>query len=101
MVVKNKEHRRVNNIEREDRKMKVYKIRNTEAFFETLSECKGEVKVIGKDGIGVTISPGSEEIKVLKNTYLGAMIDDVELKMNNSSDALKMLSFMVTMDHVA
>ncbi len=81
--------------------MKVYKIRNTEAFFETLSECKGEVKVIGKDGIGVTISPGSEEIKVLKNTYLGAMIDDVELKMNNSSDALKMLSFMVTMDHVA
>ena len=66
--------------------MKVYKIRNTEAFFETLSECKGEVKVIGKDGIGVTISPGSEEIKVLKNTYLGAMIDDVELKMNNSSD---------------
>ena len=81
--------------------MKVFKIRDTEGFFETLSECRGKVEVIGKDGTGVSVSPDSEGMKVLKSTYLGGMINDIELKMNDSSDVLKMLDFMVTMDHVA
>ena len=81
--------------------MKVLNIRDTEGFFETLSECTGEVEIIGKDGTGVSITPDSDGMKILKNTYRGGMIKEIELKIKDAGDILKMVDFMVSMDHAA
>ena len=81
--------------------MKVLNIRNTESFFETLSECTGKVEIIGKNGTGVLITPGSEKMQLLRDTYNGGVISDIELRLSDTGDILKMFDFMVNMDHVA
>ena len=81
--------------------MKVFKIRDTKGFFETLSKCTGDVEIIGKDGTSVSITPDSDKMQLLRNTYIGGMINEIELKLSDSGDILKMIDFMVSMDHVA
>ena len=70
-------------------------------FFETLSKCTGDVEIIGKDGTSVSITPDSDKMQLLRNTYIGGMINEIELKLSDSGDILKMIDFMVSMDHVA
>ncbi len=81
--------------------MKVFNIRNTGSFFEKLSKCAGEVEIIGKNGTGVSITPDSEKMQLLRDACSGGMINDIELRFSDAGDILKMFDFLVNMDHVA
>ena len=81
--------------------MKGLNIRNTESFFETLSECTGKVEISGKNGTGVLITPDSEKMQLLRDACSGGMINDIELRFSDAGDILKMFDFLVNMDHVA
>ena len=47
------------------------------------------------------ITPDSEQMHLLRDTFSGGMINDIELRLSDTGDILKMFDFMVNMDHVA
>jgi hypothetical protein len=40
-------------------------------------------------------------MQLLRDTYNGGMINDIELRLSDSGDIVRMINFMVNMDHVA
>ena len=66
--------------------MKVFNVRDTEGFFETLSKCTGKVEIIGKGGNGVPMIMDSDKMQMLRNIFIGGMINDIELKLSDSAD---------------
>ena len=83
--------------------MKIYNVEDTKKFFETLSECKGEVDLVKKDGSRLMLNKTAEtdHLTVLANTYENAHIDEMELDFADSDDAMKMCEFLTGMDTVA
>ncbi len=80
--------------------MKVYNIEDTNRFFEVLSECSGDVEIVGKDG---TMIPFNDEevAKVLETTFADTTIQEMELKLNDPKDFVRVLSFLEGMKNAA
>ncbi|MCR5417845.1 MAG: hypothetical protein K6E84_02925 [Lachnospiraceae bacterium] len=79
--------------------MKIYNIENTKKFFNTLSECKGEVDLVNRNGDHIALN--DEHLSILKESYLGGTIRELELSFENGQDAVKVFEFLSGMSSVA
>jgi hypothetical protein len=73
--------------------MKVYNIEDTNRFFEVLSECKGDVEVVGRDGSTISMND-KDVVRFLETAYTGMMIPEMELRLSSPADRQRVLSFM-------
>ena len=83
--------------------MKIFQITDTEKFFNRLSQCRGEVQVVGKNGSSILLGShsDSEKIELLRNVYGSGTIDQIELKFTDNGDVINMISFMTSMNVAA
>ena len=73
--------------------MKVYNVEDTKRFFEVLSECKGDVEVVAKDGRTIPMND-KDVVKVLEAAYTGMMIPEMELRFSSPADSQRVLCFL-------
>ena len=75
--------------------MKIYDIRRSKDFFNSLSECKGAVKIISGDGRSIEFSGSRKE---LLNTELGCFdgtIPQIEVCFQETEDLHHILNFIL------
>ncbi len=73
--------------------MKVYNVKDTEKFFEVLNDCQGDVEIVGKDGSMIPFN-GSDNARILEDTYADIDIHEMELKFSDPKDAVNMIIFL-------
>ena len=82
--------------------MKIYNIENTKDFFETLSECEGNVELVSNNGEHITLNKAhGNNLNLLSETYVDGMIKEIELAFTNKTDAVKIFEYLSGMHNVA
>ncbi|MBO4845203.1 MAG: hypothetical protein J5525_02740 [Lachnospiraceae bacterium] len=82
--------------------MKIYNIENTKEFFETLSECEGNVELVNDNGEHITLSnKNGENLNLLSETYVDGSIKEIELSFSDKTDAVRMFTYLSGMHNVA
>ena len=83
--------------------MKIYNISDTERFFNALDRCEGPVHVIGRDGSSIPLMENGQDsgLKILKDTYTGGIIGQIELLFGSSQDVNRMVEFLASMNNAA
>ena len=82
--------------------MKIYNIENTKEFFETLSECEGNVELVSDNGEHITLSSkNGENLNLLSETYVDGKIKEIELAFSDKTDAVRIFEYLTGMHNVA
>lgn len=82
--------------------MKIYNIKNTKKFFETLSECKGDVELVNAEGKHIALSDKTgSNLNILSETYVNGMIKEIELSFADQKDAVMIFQYLSAMNNVA
>lgn len=75
--------------------MKVYNITKPEVLFGKLDELEGNVELVMPDGNHCDWATDGELVKSLWKTMPNTMLDNMELKMENGQDTVKMIDFLM------
>ncbi len=73
--------------------MKVYNIKDTERFFEVLSNCSGDVEIVGKDGTMIPFNK-DDTARVLEEKYADVAIREMELQFSDPKDTVNMIMYL-------
>ena len=76
--------------------MKVYNIEDTRRFFEVISECSGDVEVVGRDGKMIEMKD-RDVARVFEAAFSDAVIPEMVLKFSRPEDGMRVLSFLANM----
>jgi hypothetical protein len=75
--------------------MKLYNINKPQNLFKKLDECEGAVRVIMPDGNECKWEEDGQLVKSLWTTMPDRKLDNVELKLGNKQDTMKMIDFLM------
>ncbi len=83
--------------------MKIYNIENTKTLFEKLSECKGEIDLVGENGKTITLRENdkNDNLKLIAETFVNGTIKELELNFADSTDALGVFKYLSGMYNAA
>ena len=75
--------------------MKIYNIRKSKDFFETLSSCEGKVEIIKEDGMVVEFSGCKGSFQSSELSCFNGTIPMLELKFQNIEDLDRILNLIM------
>lgn len=75
--------------------MKLFNVTEIERLFETLDQCKGDVKLIAADGTTFNWKESSEKVKSFARALPLKKLDRVELRLENERDFDGVLRYMM------
>ena len=83
--------------------MKIYNIENTKPLFEKLSECKGEIDLVGENGRKITLSQKdkNDNLKLIAETFVNGSIKELELNFSDGTDAVGVFQYLTGMHNAA
>ncbi len=78
--------------------MKVYNIQDTNAFFYRLARCEGDVEVVNKQGMHLSlIDNNHKQLDTIAASYAEGKINEIELFFLKPEDAIMMLEYLAAM----
>ena len=78
--------------------MKVYNIQDTNAFFNRLARCEGDVEVVNKQGMHLPlIDNNHKQLDTIAASYADGKINEIELFFLKPEDAIMMLEYLAAM----
>ena len=75
--------------------MKLYNIYKPQNLFKKLDECEGTVNIMMPDGNVCDWAEEGQLVKSLWTTMPDRKLDNVELKLGNKQDTMKMIDFLM------
>ena len=76
-------------------KMKMYNIKDLDAFMKLIDECKGQVFVISSEGDKLNLKSKLTQFVALSNLFSSGYIEQLELETTDEEDSAKLLQFMI------
>ena len=75
--------------------MKLYNINNVSALFNVLDSCKGDVKLISKDGDMINLKSKLSQILLAAKLLDTSFIKELDLKVSDPEDMKSIMNFMM------
>ncbi len=78
--------------------MKIYNIKDTKAFFNRLTRCKGDVEIVNKQGMHLSLVDNNhKQLDTVAASYADGKINEIELFFLKPEDAVMMLQYLASM----
>ncbi len=74
--------------------MKITNLTNVEGFLKTVSQCKGTVELVTKEGDRLNLKSELTKYVALTSFFSDSKIPEMEIIMSEPEDALKIVSFL-------
>lgn len=81
--------------------MKVYNIKDSRAFFEKLTACKGIVEVVDENGKRLPLMAGAPTSELLSMTCFQGVIREMELYFQDQNDCTQILHYLMNKRNLA
>ena len=75
--------------------MKVCNIKDIDAFFKTIDECKGRVQLLTKEGDIINLKSKLSQYVAFAEIFAGDVIPEIEIVAHDAGDSAKLLDFMM------
>ena len=75
--------------------MKLYNINNVSALFNVLDSCKGDVKLVSKDGDMINLKSKLSQILLAAKLLDTSLIKELDLKVSDPEDMKSIMNFMM------
>ena len=76
--------------------MKLYNIKNVNAFCDVINSCKGQISLITKDGQAVNLKDRLNEFVALSKYFGKGEIPEIEIKAEHPLDVLAITQYLMT-----
>ena len=73
--------------------MKIYNITDTDRFFRVLSDCRGDVEIIGKDGSAIPFNK-DDNARIIEEMSSDITIHEMELHFSDPKDCVNMILYL-------
>ncbi len=78
--------------------MKIYNIQDTKVFFNRLTKCKGDVEIVNKQGMHLSLVDNNhKQLDTVAASYADGKINEIELFFLKPEDSVMMLQYLVAM----
>lgn len=78
--------------------MKIYNIQDTREFFNRLTKCKGDVEVVNKQGMHLSLVDNDrKQLETVAASYADGKISEIELYFLKPEDSVMMLEYLAAM----
>lgn len=78
--------------------MKIYHIRDTRNFFDTLNRSEGDVEFVdGKNHTVWLIKNGKNDLSAAAALFSNGSIDEIELHFGKQADSVRMMEYLIAM----
>ena len=74
--------------------MKITNLSNVEGFLKTVSECKGTVELVTKEGDRLNLKPELTKYVALTSFFKDSKIPEMEVILSEPDDAVKIINFL-------
>ena len=75
--------------------MKIYNIQDTKELFDRLSKCKGDVEVVNKKGLHISLVDNNhKQLESVAASYADGKIKEIELFFLKPEDSVMMLEYL-------
>lgn len=74
--------------------MKITNLTNVEGFLNTVSQCKGTVELVTKEGDRLNLKSELTKYVALTSFFSNSNIPEMEIIMSEPEDALKIVNFL-------